>query len=153
MLNGKYSYNLTDVTELVAKKGLKATLRNFVHSINYLLCKKLQFSGYIWQIFQNGTFFSHMVSRIDPLSSDLGFSICDRVNPGICFIPQRSCSQATLVSSRLIFLWTVPNLTQGNLAEIICNHRKEKMYKRVNCQSPKFFHRTQTDFHSMHNLT
>lgn len=73
---------------------------------------------------------SYMVSRIDPLISDLGFSMCDRVNPGIRFIPKRSCSQATPVSCRLIFLWTVPNLTHGNLPEITYSRNTSGVYRR-----------------------
>lgn len=38
----------------------------------------------------------------------------------MCLIPQRSCSHAREDSCRLIFLWTVANLTHGNLDEITC---------------------------------
>lgn len=101
-------------------------------------------------LWKNLVDFSHMVSRIDPLSSDLGFSICDRVNPGICFIPYRSCSQATLVSCRLIFLWTVPNLTQGNLAEIICKHRKGKDVQEGQLPITKVFFSLNIDWLPLH---
>lgn len=66
----------------------------------------------------------YMVSRMEPRRSDLGSCRWDRVNPGMCLIPYRSCSHARVDSCRLIFLCTVPNLTHGNLDKITCKGKK-----------------------------